>query len=82
MSAALERVIAEQQATIDRLKQVIDQNNDYLQKNYLAREKLAYAVFGVLNHRAEKMYFDALREEIRAQGWCLYCECLPCECDD
>lgn len=80
--ASLDRVIAEQQAEIDRLKASIDRDNKYLQHACKAKENIAFACFGVLNHRTEHIYFDALRDELRAQGWCIYCECLPCECDE
>lgn len=81
MSAALERVIAEQQAEIDRMKKHIDMNNDYLQKNYRSRERLAQACFGFINEPTSHEAMWALKMELQAQGWCVLCESSPCECD-
>lgn len=82
MSEALVRVIAEQQATIDRLKRQIDQNNVYLQQNFRQREKLKDYVFLVLNEPQNAEYRQELKEVLREQGWCLVCEQMPCVCTE
>ena len=82
MSEALARVIAEQQAVIDRLKLSIEQNITYTQKNFRQREELKDAVFCSMNSPGNDMYKSALRDTLRNQGWCLQCEQMPCECDD
>ena len=85
MSDALTRVIAEQQAEIDRLNQRINGNNIYLERRYKEQEALKDAAFLMLNvsptDSDNRKYKAHLRETLRNQGWCLTCEQLPCECD-
>lgn len=81
MSAALERVIAQQQAEIDRLKSTIEQNNRYLEINFREREKFKDAAFTFINHPTNPDARMGLQLALRDQGWCLTCETMPCECD-
>lgn len=79
--SALERVIAEQQKEIDRMKKAIDQSNEQWQKNYRSRERMAYAAFGLIHEPTSHEAMWALKMELQAQGWCVLCESSPCECD-
>lgn len=81
MSAALERVIAQQQAEIDRLKSTIERNNKYFEINFREREKLKDAAFTLINHPTNPDARMGLKLALRDQGWCLYCETQPCECE-
>lgn len=81
MSAALERVIATQQAEIDRMNKRIGQYQTYAQQNLKSRERLAYAAFGLINEPTSHDRMWALKMELQAQGWCTFCEAAPCECD-
>lgn len=81
MSEALERVIAQQQAEIDRLKSNIEQNNRFLEINFREREKFKDAAFALINHPTNPDARMGLQLALRDQGWCLTCETMPCECD-
>ena len=81
MSAALERVIAQQQAEIDRLKSTIEQNNRYLEIHFREREKFKDAAITLINHPKNPDARMGLQLALRDQGWCLTCETMPCECD-
>lgn len=82
MSAALERVIAEQQAVIDRYKV---KNNSLARSciQNLARErKFVEAAFDFLNNSKSIEARNRLRQLLVDHGWCLTCENSPCECDE
>lgn len=79
--SALERVIAEQQAEIDRLKRWRDMNDVQWQKQHKRNEALVAAAFEVLDSNGMPDPLMGLRNVLRKQGWCLTCECSPCECD-
>lgn len=81
MSEALERVIAEQQTQIDRLKKSIDQYQTYAQQNIKSKERMAHAAFGLINAPTNHDAMWALKMELQAQGWCTFCESSPCECE-
>jgi ferritin-like metal-binding protein YciE len=81
MSEALERVIAEQQAQIDRLKQIVDSNNKSFAGFTKSQERMAHAAFGLINEPRSHDRMWALKLELQAQGWCVFCEASPCECD-
>lgn len=81
MSAALERVIAEQQKEIDRLKALQDHNIKAWERENKLVEHLALMAFSVINnHESPECHF-ALRQALIAMGFCQTCECNPCECD-
>ena len=81
MSEALERVIAEQQKEIDRLNKHIDQYQTYAQQNLKSRERMAATAFDFINEPTSHDRMWALKLELQAQGWCVFCEASPCECD-
>jgi hypothetical protein len=81
MSEALERVIAEQQAQIDRLNQIVDSNYKSFAGFAKSQERMAHAAFGLINEPTSHDRMWALKMELQAQGWCTFCEASPCECD-
>ena len=78
--SALERVIAEQQAEIDRLKRWRDSNDLQWQKHHQRREKFMEAVFSYYHGPTPEARI-ALLHAIQAEGYCITCEQSPCECD-
>ena len=80
MSEALERVIAEQQKEIDRLRLVEKNNNERWQHENKAVERLALAAFSVLNHPESPECHFELKQAVMAMGFCPRCEWRPCEC--
>lgn len=82
MSQALERVIAEQQNEIDRLNALHRHSLDAWGKEHERREALVSAVFSHLNYPDAPHSRTMVVEAIRAWGYCVTCECSPCECDN
>lgn len=80
MSEALERVIADQQKVIDRLTKMHETNMGHWTSENKKREAMAEAVFGVLQFPESPECHYALKQAIMAYGYCMECECLPCEC--
>lgn len=82
MSAALERVIAEQQKEIDRLR-LMEKNNDLRWRHENAAvERLALAAFSVLSYPESPECHFELKRAVVDMGFCPRCEFRPCECDD
>lgn len=92
MSAALERVIAEQQAHLDHLKRVIESDNKQLQYQYKKEQELYKLLDGIVDMKIRcateehhKTWFD-YRQKIRLymleHGWCFNCGSFSCECND
>ena len=82
MSQALERVIAQQQEEIDRLKALDKRSFEAWAREHKMRESLVSAVFSFINHPKAPHSRTIVLDAIRAWGYCLRCECSPCECDD
>lgn len=82
MTEALTRVIAEQQAEIDRLK-ARDKSNleSWIRENRL-HQQLVEATLILMNYPAESYARVRVQDALRAYGWCLTCECRPCECQE
>ena len=81
MSEALERVIAEQQREIDRLRLMAQHGIEARQCENAAVEKLVANVFGVLNHPDSTDYRYELKLAVMSMGFCPTCECRSCECE-
>lgn len=81
MSKALERVIEEQQAEIDQLKARDKYNIEAWVKEHRRREELVSAVFSLLNYPDAPRNRAVVLDAIKSWGYCLNCECSPCECD-
>lgn len=92
MSAALERVIAEQQARLDHMKQVIEDNNKQLQYQY-KKEKEIYELLACVvaikircateeHHKTWMDYRQKVRIYMLENGWCFNCRSFSCECND
>lgn len=80
MTAALERVIAEQQAVIDRYKV---ENNSLAQsciQNVKNEKVFVDAVFTFMDNPKSHEARVNLRMILLGKGWCLTCEQSPCEC--
>ena len=86
MSEALERVIAEQQQTIDILRKYRQVDADRSVKQVARLEQFMHdAIYFLNNHNHPvngKTAGNDFREAIVRMGWCIRCECNPCECDD
>ena len=80
MSEALERVIAEQQKEIDRLRLAEKSNNERWFHENKSVERIALAAFGVLNHPESPECHFELKQAVMAIGFCPRCEWRPCEC--
>lgn len=80
MSAALERVIAEQQKEIDIIRKYREVDAERWVKRNADFEKLAQAAIMALDSQSPEDHFH-LRRTLIAMGWCLTCEQSPCECD-
>lgn len=76
---SLERVIAEQQMRIDGYKLRDIQSIDGWRRANETREKVVAAAFLVLRCDVTQES-HALKMAISDMGYCLTCECLPCEC--
>ena len=81
MSAALERVMAEQQEKIDKLTVRAER----LTKNVIWRVQqnhdLVIACFGVIDNSERDDYIAILRDKVREQGYCLSCRKTFCACN-
>lgn len=77
---ALERVIAEQQKEIDRLRSAEKSNNERWQHENKAVERVALAGFSVLNHPDNLERRLELKLALMEMGFCPRCESRPCEC--
>lgn len=95
MSAALERVIAEQQHLIDRLKAQVDGHNRYSMEKHREDEDLVRAVIHFMSRAIAEVHTDEKDHESWRQstsdmrlalsefGYCFKCGCLGyCQCDD
>ena len=80
MSAALERVIAEQQDVIDMLKVREDAHIKSCIYAVKREERLVRAVFAFVNKSDEKNR-HALKVELSNHGYCVMCEENPCDCE-
>lgn len=80
MSLAFERVIAEQQKEIDRLRNSKNINIKDWKRERARVEKLVDAAFGVLNFPDRLVGHQDLRLAIVDMGYCLQCQCEDCEC--
>lgn len=79
------RVIADQQAVIDDLRQHIESNAQYWNRRNEVIEDLVATVFALLSNDSDTHRRSAAREialtSIRALGFCVRCECQTCNCD-
>jgi hypothetical protein len=93
MSAALERVISEQQATIDQLLDDIKRSIDssatvYTRHNQLFEDIARLIDYELPSDPNEEQWtrFCKLRHAVRMQmldtGYCLQCYNFVCECDN
>jgi hypothetical protein len=82
MSEALTRVIAEQQAEIDQWKSRDKYNLEAWVRENKKRETLISAVFAYINFPDAPHGKMSVIEALRSYGYCISCECSPCECDD
>lgn len=80
MSAALERVIAEQQAEIDRYKAREKHNIEAWAREDGRRELIAAAAFAVINYPGNPKCLHDLQHAIMQWGYCPTCQSCPCEC--
>ncbi len=81
MSEALERVIAEQQKTIDQLRNwQKNQIESWHRQNTLV-DDLAASAFLALNFPDQPGCQAELKKSIVAMGFCPVCEGRPCECE-
>ena len=79
---SLERVIAEQQATIDRLHVVLDQRFKEAVRRTEQVDRLAQAAFRSMDKATmDLVKRDALRAALHALDYCTICEQMPCECE-
>ena len=82
MSEALERVIAEQQKEIDRLRLLDMHNTERWQHENKAVERMALAAFSVLSHPESPECQFELKRAVMAMGFCPRCEWRQCECEE
>ena len=78
---SLERVIAEQQKEIDRLKAAQDASLKAWDRNNKQVERVAMWAFGVLSYPGSPECHKELKDALMAMGYCPTCECNPCECE-
>ena len=85
MTAALERVIAEQQARIDRLETAAHLHAQGWAKHHAKLEQFMNDAIAFVNYHKDAEKWPSVesdfRESIMRMGWCMECECNPCECD-
>ncbi len=81
MSAALERVIAEQQKEIDDWKERDLTHIEVWQRHTKRVDDLVRNVFLCLDDVTDQAIRQALINCVRALGYCTSCESAPCECD-
>lgn len=83
MSAALERVIAEQQAKIDAQNKTIGRQRDDMERLQTSMQYLVSEVFMFLNNPNDPGVISSMRMELVNRGYCLNCEEIrPCKCED
>lgn len=83
MSAALERVIAEQQEKIDAQQKTIAHQQAGIERLGRSIQSLVSEVFVLLNNPGDKGVRDSMRLELVNRGYCLQCEeTRPCQCED
>ena len=81
MTAALERVIAEQQKEIDHLKLRDKSNIESWHKEHRRQQRFMDAFWLFFNNPSDKQAHWALRMLLAEQGWCVTCQQNPCECE-
>ena len=82
MSEVLERVIAEQQKEIDRLRLMEKCNIEAWQRENAKVENLVMWAFSVLgNPESPECHFE-LRKAVIEMGFCPVCENRPCDCQE
>lgn len=84
-SPALERVIAEQQREVDIIRKYREVDAErWVKHNKRIDQFMADAIYFLNNYahpvngRTAQQDF---RQAIMGMGWCLTCECNPCECE-
>ena len=82
MSEALERVIAEQQKEIDRLRLLEKRSNEKWQRENALVDQVAMWAFSVLRHPESPECHFELKKAVMAMGFCPRCEYRPCECSE
>lgn len=83
MSAALERVIAEQQLKIDSQKKTIDHQREDMARLHRSMQTLVAEVFVMLNNPSDPGGISSMRLELVRRGYCLQCEEVrPCVCEE
>lgn len=82
MSEALERVIAEQQQEIDRLRKLQQSSLDAWRKNDRTLVDVSNYAFALIRAPTDRRYQMALKNALRDLGYCLFCEQRPCACDE
>lgn len=83
MSAALERVIAEQQAKIDSQKKTIDYQVADMIRLHKRMQSLVSEVFVLLNNPGDPGVISSMRMDLFNRGYCLQCEEVrPCICEE
>jgi len=80
MSAALERVIAEQQAEIDIIRKYRKVDAERWVTMNKGIENLVEAAFCLINNPTSHDATMTLKMALAYQGYCLTCEQSPCEC--
>ena len=82
MSEALERVIAEQQKEIDRLRLMETRNIEAWQRENARVENLAMWAVSVLSHPESPECHFELKKAVIDMVFCPRCECRPCNCSE
>ena len=82
MSEALERVIAEQQKEIDRLRGLELKNIEGWEREIKKRDRVAMAAFSVLSYPDSPECHFELKRAVMAWRYCPTCECIICECEN
>jgi len=82
MSEALERVIAEQQKEIDRLKKLEQSNMDAWVREHKRNEQFMEAFWSFWHAPKDAGCVNNMHLTLMEQGWCLSCERQMnwCEC--
>lgn len=80
MSEIFERILKEKQDEIDRLKKSEQYNIESWERYNKRYEELALAAFMALDNESPECHFH-LKKILISQGWCITCECNPCECE-
>lgn len=78
---SLERVIAEQQKEIDRLKSLYESSIKGWEVHNKQIERIAMWAFSVLSSPESPECHFELKRSLQAIGYCVMCECSPCECE-